>query len=70
MTTSFFRQSMQNPVQRPTSRRAEVVTRRVSFEVARLQSRIGQRPLITVAWGIAPGIVSNGSCLAEGHIHR
>ena len=29
------------------------------FEVARLQSRIGQRPLITVAWGIAPGIVSN-----------
>ncbi len=35
-----------------------------------LQSSIGQRPLITVAWGIAPGIVCNWPRLAEGHIYR
>ena len=40
------------------------------FDVTHLQSSLGQRPLITVAWGIAPGFVTIGRVLADGQIHR
>ena len=38
------------------------------FEVALFL--FGQRPSVTVAWGIAPGRLINKVILAEGHIHN
>jgi len=58
------------PKRGPRGKSQEPVAHAPVLKLRYITSFFGQRPFFTVAWGIAPGIVDEMYCLAEGHIHN